>query len=110
LTAYYEDCVTGGPDAFVLSVRTPSLLAETISRKMVQEISQRGPRLEKANTTRVTPRVDCEMDHHVPNMITTPAYAARAHQTRRSRPPEHPSTTVLRPGKNRAACPLGVAS
>jgi len=73
LAAYYEDCVTGGPDAFVLSVPTPELLAETISRKMVQEISQREqPRLEKAKATRLAARVDCEIDHHVPNMITTP--------------------------------------
>lgn len=68
LTIYYEDCVTGGPDAFVLSVRSPALLAETIRRKMVQEISQAGPRLERASETRAAPRIDCEIDHHVPNM------------------------------------------
>jgi len=68
LTIYYEDCVTGGPDAFVLSVPDPTLLADTIRRKMVQEISQAGPRLERASETRAVPRIDCEIEHHVPNM------------------------------------------
>ena len=72
LATYYEDCVMGGPDSFVLSVQTPELLAETIRRKMVQEISQRGPTLEQAKVTKLVPRIDCEIDHLVPNMITTP--------------------------------------
>jgi hypothetical protein len=72
LTVYYEDCVTGGPDSFVLSVQTPERLAETIRRKMVQEISQAEPRLQRAKMTKLAPRIDCEFDHLVPNMITTP--------------------------------------
>jgi len=62
----------GGPDSFVLSVQTPELLAETIRRKMVQEISQRGPTLEQAKVTKLVPRIDCENRPLVPNMITTP--------------------------------------
>jgi len=72
LAIYYEDCVTGGPDSFVLSVPTPALLAETITRKMVQEISQGAPTLDRAAMTKHAPRIDCEIDHRVPNMITTP--------------------------------------
>ena len=68
LAMYYEDCVTGGPDAFVLSVPASALLADTIRRKMVQEISQTGPLLERASENRSVPRIDCEMDRHVPNM------------------------------------------
>ena len=70
LAIYYEDCVMGGPDAFVLSVRGPDLLAETIRRKMVQEISQREPRLQLASDQKAAPRIDCEIDHRVPNMVT----------------------------------------
>jgi len=72
LAIYYEDCVTGGPDSFVLSVSAPALLAATITRKMLQEISQSGPRLDRAAATSRVPRIDCEIDHRVPNMITTP--------------------------------------
>lgn len=72
LAIYYEDCVTGGPDAFVLSVPAPEFLAETIRRKMVQEISQRPPTLERASMTTPVPRIDCEIDHRVPNMMTAP--------------------------------------
>lgn len=72
LAIYYEDCVMGGPDAFVLSVPGPALLAETIRRKMVQEISQREPTLQRASVTKPVPRIDCEIEHRVPNMIQTP--------------------------------------
>lgn len=72
LAIYYEDCVMGGPDSFVLSVQAPERLAETIRRKMVQEISQGEPTLERAKTTKRAPRIDCEIGHRVPNMITTP--------------------------------------
>jgi hypothetical protein len=72
LAIYYEDCVVGGPDSFVLSVQSPENLAETIRRKMVQEISQREPTVERAKMTKLVPRINCEIDHRVPNMITTP--------------------------------------
>ena len=70
LAIYYEDCVMGGADAFVLSVRGPELLAETIKRKMVREISQRGPTLERAGVTKAAARIDCEIERRVPNMTT----------------------------------------
>ena len=69
LTIYYEDCVVGGPDSFVLSVQSPESLAETIRRKMVQEISQREPTVEAAKMTTLAPRIDCEIGHLEPNMI-----------------------------------------
>jgi hypothetical protein len=72
LAIYYEDCVMGGPDAFVLSVQAPEFLAETIRRKMVQEISQGEPTLERAKMTKLAPRINCEIGHLVPNMIQSP--------------------------------------
>ena len=60
----------GGADAFVLSLRGPELLAETIKRKMVREISQRGPTLERAGVTKAAARIDCEIERRVPNMTT----------------------------------------
>src|SRR5262249_12918683 len=70
LAIYYEDCVIGGPGAFVLSVQGPERLAETIRRKMVQEISQNGPLLERIGLTKAAARIDCEIEHRVPNMAS----------------------------------------
>ena len=39
LDVYYEDCVIGGPGAFVVSVNDPRQFAETIRRKLVLEIA-----------------------------------------------------------------------
>jgi hypothetical protein len=70
LAIYYEDCVIGGPGAFVLSVPGPELLAETIRRKMVQELSQGGPLVERVSVTKAAARIDCEIEHRVPNMTS----------------------------------------
>jgi hypothetical protein len=70
LAIYYEDCVIGGPGAFVLSVPRPELLAETIRRKMVLELSQSEPMLERVAMTKAAPRIDCEIEHRVPNMTS----------------------------------------
>jgi Protein of unknown function (DUF1194) len=73
LGIYYEDCVVGGPNAFVLSVQAPELLADTIRRKMVQEISQAVPVINEAKMTKHRPRIDCEIGHRMrPNRIPKP--------------------------------------
>ena len=72
LTIYYEDCVTGGPDAFVLSVQAPEFLAETIRRKMVLEISQQEPVLGRAKMTKRPPRISCEIGHRRPSIAPMP--------------------------------------
>lgn len=44
LDKYYEDCVIGGPGAFVVTVADPSEFTGAIRRKLVMEIADLGPR------------------------------------------------------------------
>jgi len=61
LDVYYEDCVIGGPGAFVITVDDPAGFAVAIRRKLVLEIAGRVPEptLMKAAAFRAEPRVDC---------------------------------------------------
>lgn len=60
LVAYYEDCVTGGPGAFVLPVREMSNIAAGIRRKLILEIAGLPPRLVPA-AAHTRPRADCSL-------------------------------------------------
>ena len=58
LDYYFEDCVTGGPGAFVIPIRRREEIAETIQRKLLQEIA--GPREGLYPIAFVKrPRIDC---------------------------------------------------
>jgi hypothetical protein len=61
LDAYFEDCVIGGPGAFILVVRHPEQFAAAIRRKLILEISGGPATLVPASfrTGQVRPRVDC---------------------------------------------------
>ena len=60
LDVYYEDCVIGGPGAFVITVDEPGEFKEAIRRKLVLEIAGLPPRLiQAAETPKAAPRVDC---------------------------------------------------
>lgn len=59
LDVYYEDCVIGGPGAFLIPVHDMSQLAAAIRRKLVLEIAGSPARLMKASETGQMPRVDC---------------------------------------------------
>ena len=54
---YYEDCVVGGFGAFVIPVSDTKKFTEAIRTKLVQEISDRGPRITFASAA--APRVSC---------------------------------------------------
>ena len=43
LDAYYQDCVIGGPGAFLLVIRSVDQFEEAIRRKLVLEIADRAP-------------------------------------------------------------------
>lgn len=58
LDTYYEDCVIGGPGAFVVPVRDLDDMAEAIRRKLVLEIAGRPPEVVPAQLER-SRRVDC---------------------------------------------------
>jgi hypothetical protein len=58
LDVYYEDCVIGGPGAFMITVDDLSRLEVAIKRKLVLEIAGRPARVLRAAAQR-SPRVDC---------------------------------------------------
>jgi hypothetical protein len=59
LDVYYEDCVIGGPGAFIVPVRDVADLGEAIRRKLVLEIAGRAPAVLPAGFQTPAPRIDC---------------------------------------------------
>ena len=59
LDDYYNDCVIGGPGAFVIAVTEKSQLARAIRRKMVLEIADATARPFLANAHAPRAKVDC---------------------------------------------------
>jgi len=59
LDIYYEDCVIGGPGAFVIPVKEREKFTEAIRTKLVQEVAGRTqtPRLTPAAAD--APRISC---------------------------------------------------
>ncbi|MDI4665817.1 DUF1194 domain-containing protein [Xanthobacter autotrophicus] len=68
LDFYYEDCVIGGPGAFVIPVQSPEEFARAIKTKLVMEVAgvvpPPGPGLvQRAATT--APRVSCTIGEKI---------------------------------------------
>jgi hypothetical protein len=59
LDIYYEDCVIGGPGAFIVTVESVDRIAEAIRRKLVLEIAGPPPRIMPAQLLNSEPRIDC---------------------------------------------------
>ena len=59
IDVYYEDCVIGGPGAFLVTVESIDRLAEAIRRKLVLEIAGSPPEIIPAQLTTREPRIDC---------------------------------------------------
>lgn len=60
LDVYYEDCVIGGPGAFIVRVQDEKNFAVAIRRKLIREISGAPPRIIKAQAAwRAPPKIDC---------------------------------------------------
>jgi hypothetical protein len=59
LDIYYEDCVIGGPGAFVIAIRRRDQFREATRTKLVQEIASRetAPRIIRAAADK--PRISC---------------------------------------------------
>jgi hypothetical protein len=59
LDIYYEDCVIGGPGAFVIAIRRPDQFREATRTKLVQEIASReiAPGIIRAAADK--PRISC---------------------------------------------------
>jgi hypothetical protein len=62
LDVYYEDCVIGGPGAFIVRVRDEKNFASAIRRKLILEVSGGAPRIIRAQAIwRQPPRIDCRI-------------------------------------------------
>jgi hypothetical protein len=60
LDIYYEDCVIGGPGAFLITVENIDRIAEAIRRKLVLEIAGAAPAIAPAQfSDERPPRIDC---------------------------------------------------
>ena len=59
LDVYYENCVIGGPAAFLLTVESPDRFAAAIRRKLVLEIAGLMPEIITAADTRAQDDYDC---------------------------------------------------
>jgi hypothetical protein len=59
LDEYYEDCVIGGPGAFVVRVTDRTQFAAAIRRKIILEISHAWPRISPAAAPALRAPVDC---------------------------------------------------
>ncbi len=59
LDIYYEDCVIGGPGAFVIPIRERNQFKEAIRTKLVLEIAGRTPERRVVPVAAAQPRVSC---------------------------------------------------
>ncbi len=59
LDLYYEDCVIGGPGAFLITVDNIDRIAEAIRRKLVLEIAGAPARIIPAQFAEERPKMDC---------------------------------------------------
>jgi len=59
LDIYFEDCVIGGPGAFVIPIREREQFTEAIRTKLVLEIAGRTPEARVVPASAAQPRVSC---------------------------------------------------
>jgi hypothetical protein len=56
---YYEDCVIGGPGAFVIPIKGKDQFKEAIRTKLVLEVAGRQPEHKAIPVAEKEPRVSC---------------------------------------------------
>ncbi len=59
LDIYYEDCVIGGPSAFVIPIRDRAQFKEATRTKLVLEVAGRAPPARIAPASAAAPRISC---------------------------------------------------
>jgi hypothetical protein len=59
LDVYYEDCVIGGPGAFVIPIKERDQFKEAIRTKLVLEIADRQPEHRVVPASAAAPRISC---------------------------------------------------
>jgi hypothetical protein len=65
LDIYYEDCVIGGPGAFVVTIKNRAKIKESIRNKLVLEVSGRTPERFPVAVTERAPRVPCSIGEKI---------------------------------------------
>jgi hypothetical protein len=65
LDEYYEDCVIGGPSAFVVPVKDRDRFVEAIRTKLVLEIATQTPETRIIRTSAQNPRVPCTIGERI---------------------------------------------
>jgi Protein of unknown function (DUF1194) len=59
LDIYYEDCVIGGPGAFVIPVRDRAQFKEAIRTKLIMEVAELAPAARMERVQSKQPRISC---------------------------------------------------
>ena len=59
LDLYYEDCVIGGPGAFIIAIKDREKFQEAIRTKLVREVAGLTPKLRIVAAAEKEPRVPC---------------------------------------------------
>jgi hypothetical protein len=59
LDVYYEDCVIGGPGAFVVSIKEREKFKEAIRTKLILEVAGRSPEHRVVPVSSDKPRISC---------------------------------------------------
>jgi hypothetical protein len=59
LDYYYEDCVIGGPGAFVVTIKDREKFKEAIRTKLLLEVAGRTPERPVMHVAEKEPRVSC---------------------------------------------------
>jgi hypothetical protein len=65
LNVYCEDCVIGGPGAFVVTIKDRAKIKESIRNKLVLEVSGRTPERFPVAVTERAPRVPCSIGEKI---------------------------------------------
>src|SRR5215813_9391680 len=65
LDVYYEDCVIGGPGAFVIPIREREKFIEATHSKLVLEIAGRQPEVRVVPTSSQEPRISCTIGEKI---------------------------------------------
>lgn len=65
LDVYYEDCVIGGPAAFVVPVKDREKFVEAIRTKLVLEIASLEPEARIIKASAANPRLPCTMGERI---------------------------------------------
>jgi hypothetical protein len=59
LDIYYEDCVIGGPGAFVVPIKEPEKFKDAVRTKLVLEVAGRTPAARVVPAAAQAPRISC---------------------------------------------------